>query len=229
MTLPETLWLVRHGESVANVARQKADAENLGTIDFPYREQDVPLSEKGTQQAAMIGGWFAALPDNKEPTQIYASPFVRTTQTASILSEAARYDATRVLFDERLRERELGIFDRLTKAGAMIKYPEECERREAMGKYYHRPPGGESWADVTLRLRNFWHDVQMNQKSERILIVTHEVVIRCFRAMFERLNETDLMAIDSASDIFNGAVTEYEFESASGFLKLMRDNFLPQS
>ncbi len=60
----------------------------------------------------------------------------------------------KVLTDERLRDRELGILDRLTRLGVKTRYPDEAERRLWLGKLYYRPPGGESWADVALRLRS---------------------------------------------------------------------------
>lgn len=227
MALPRTLWLVRHGESVANVARHKAESENLPTIDFPHLETDVPLSEAGIRQSLAMGKWFAALPEADKPSHIYASPLVRTVESAKLLAQTAGLPAEKIVTDERLRERELGIFDRLTKLGAMEKYPDECARRERLGKYYYRPPGGESWCDVILRLRSFWDDLRTNAGGEKALIVTHEVVIRCFRSIIENIGEKELMAIDRASDIFNGAITGYEFEEKSRRLVLSIDNILP--
>jgi probable phosphoglycerate mutase len=47
--------------------------------------------------------------------------------------------------DERLREKEFGILDRLTRAGIEEQFPDQAEFRRLLGKFYHRPPGGESW------------------------------------------------------------------------------------
>ncbi|MEP6695909.1 MAG: hypothetical protein ABJA34_03415 [Pseudonocardiales bacterium] len=49
---------------------------------------------------------------------------------------------------------EIGILDLHTTAGVLGRFPEEAARRNRLGKFYHRPPGGESWADVSLRLRS---------------------------------------------------------------------------
>ena len=62
--------------------------------------------------------------------------------------------APRPVLDERLRERDLGLFDGMTGQGIKDTYPEEAARRSAMGKFYYRPPGGESWTDVVLRVRS---------------------------------------------------------------------------
>ena len=56
--------------------------------------------------------------------------------------------------DERLRERDFGAFDGMTGAGIREQYPDEAKRRDLLGKFYYRPPGGESWADVALRIRS---------------------------------------------------------------------------
>ena len=44
---PERLIVIRHGESAGNVARDKAEAEELERIDIATRDVDVPLSEAG--------------------------------------------------------------------------------------------------------------------------------------------------------------------------------------
>ena len=84
------------------------------------------------------------------------SPYVRARETAQLLLEGARIapDSLRLRVDERLREKEFGILDRLTRLGIRQKYPELGEQRAHVGKFYFRPPGGESWCDVILRLRS---------------------------------------------------------------------------
>lgn len=215
------LWLVRHGESTSNIARQKAESEKLLEIEFAEREADVPLSAFGKNQSETVGKWFAA--HDEKPTIIYSSPFVRTLETTKIIQENANLTDVKIRLDERLRERELGVFDRLTKLGAMKKYAEESARRELHGKFYHRPAGGESWVDVIFRLRSFIETDLSKLTDEKVLIVTHEVVIHCFRYILENLTEAEILAIDAARDISNCAITSYEFEGVNCALKL--ENF----
>jgi 2,3-bisphosphoglycerate-dependent phosphoglycerate mutase len=59
---PERMWLVRHGQSQGNIARDAADQAGLSMIDIDLRDVDVPLSDLGFQQADAAGRWFAALP-----------------------------------------------------------------------------------------------------------------------------------------------------------------------
>ncbi len=88
-TWPDVLWIVRHGESAGNVARDAALKEGLAVIDIPLRDVDVPLSALGERQAAALGRWFEALPPNERPTVMLSSSYVRARRTAEILREIA--------------------------------------------------------------------------------------------------------------------------------------------
>lgn len=220
---PISLWLVRHGESTANVARHKAEAEKLLTIDFPEVEREVPLSADGEKQARHIGNWFARQVD--KPTVVFSSPYKRANETARIVLKNAGFDNLEIRFDDRLRERELGIFNRLTRLGAMRDFPEECEIREREGKFFYRPRGGENWADVGERVRSFWLDAKRICAGKNVLIFTHEAVIRLFRYVLENLTVEEILAIDRACDVGNCAVTKYGF--ASGAPVLETDNHFP--
>jgi broad specificity phosphatase PhoE len=222
---PKSVWLIRHGQSTANLARHKAEREKLPAIDYAEREMDIPLSEVGVQQSITVGNWFELQP--QKPIVIFSSPYLRTIETARLIAERAKLRNIETIYDERIRERELGIFDRLTWLGSVQKYPEECAKREQIGKFYYRPPGGESWCDVALRVRNFWRDLCLNHAREKILIVTHEVIIRVFRYIVERMTEHEIMAVDAASDVENGAITSYEFDAERNKITLKLDNYLP--
>jgi broad specificity phosphatase PhoE len=215
---PDVLWIVRHGESAGNVARDAAEAARLALIDIKTRDVDVPLSPLGEQQATALGHWFRRLPPEQQPTVILASPYVRARETARLAVETAGIDRDEITFmvDERLREKEFGIFDRLTRFGIQEKFPELAEARTALGKFYFRPPGGESWCDVILRLRSVIDAVTRDYRRERVLIVSHQVVVNCFRYLLERMTEEEILAIDRAKEIANCSVTSYEFNPQLG-------------
>ena len=179
------------------------------------RDVDVPLSELGQRQAEALGHWFAALPEAERPEVVLTSPYVRAQQTAAAICEAGgvgRRGAKGPVIDERLREREFGLLDRLTTAGVREKFPEQAEQRTLLGKFYHRPPGGESWADVILRLRSALDTVSLHHADRRVLIVCHQVVVLCFRYILEEMDEAQILAIDKEGDVVNCGVCEYEFE-----------------
>ena len=212
---PERLWLVRHGQSQGNVARDAADEAGLHEIDIEMRDVDVPLSQLGMQQAEAAGRWFASLPAQERPEIILSSPYIRARQTAEIICKQGALSGgeAKSIIDERLREREFGIFDRLTTLGIRQKFPEEAAHRTRLGKFYHRPPGGESWADVILRLRSMLNTINLHYCDRRVLVVCHQVVVLCFRYILEELDEKAILAIDRQADILNCGIAAYDFKS----------------
>ena len=227
---PERLWIVRHGESAGNVARDAAHAARLARIDIQHRDVDVPLSPLGEQQAASLGRWFAAMPAGERPDVLLVSPYLRARQTAEAIvgTGGLAPDAAPPVADERLREKEFGILDRLTRWGIEQEHPEQAELRRLVGKFYHRPPGGESWCDVILRLRSALDTVSLHHGGRRVLIVGHQVVVLCLRYLLEDLDEAGILDIDRGGDVPNCGVTEYAFDPArgpNGGLALHRYNF----
>jgi broad specificity phosphatase PhoE len=158
------------------------------------------------------------MPDEAKPTVVLASSYVRARESARLTLEAAGMSTDDVDFtvDERLREKEFGILDRYTKLGIQQKFPELHEQRRRVGKFYFRPPGGESWADVILRLRSVVDTLTHMYVGERVLIVAHQVIVNCFRYLLERMDERQILEIDRAGDVPNCAVTAYECVSMQG-------------
>ena len=211
---PEALWLVRHGESEGNVLREAAYRESLQEIALTTRDADVPLTPRGEEQSRAFGRWLAAQPEHLWPTAVVSSPFVRARETARLALEAAGGPVARleVDVDERLRDRELGLLDGLTWRGIVAKYPEEAERKRRLGKFLHRPPGGESWADICLRLRSFYADAARDLTGERVLLVAHDAVIHLTRVVVEGLAEDEAVRISDETPYGNAALTSYELE-----------------
>jgi broad specificity phosphatase PhoE len=214
------ILLVRHGESAGNVARDAAEAAGLPMIEIAERDVDVPLSLLGQKQARALGRWFAAKPEAERPSVVLMSPYLRALQTAALLVEAGSLRENPALLetvDERLREKEFGSLNRLTKAGIVAAFPREAELRGHIGKFYYRPPAGESWCDVILRLRSVIDMIQLQHQRERVLVVAHQVVVLCMRYVLERMTERQILDIDLKGDVANCSVTAYAFErDASG-------------
>jgi broad specificity phosphatase PhoE len=231
---PDQLWIVRHGQSAGNVARDAADAAGLGMIDIAERDVDVPLSELGERQAAALGRWFAAMPEAARPTVVLTSPYLRAMQTAEQVARAGGlHPDVCTDVDERLREKEFGILDRLTRAGIEQRHPEQAEARARTGKFYHRPPGGESWCDVILRLRSVLDTISLHhaEPGARVLVVAHQVIVLCLRYLLEGMTEAEILAIDAEGDVANCGVTEYAFEAgaspaSTGRMRLEVYNFV---
>jgi broad specificity phosphatase PhoE len=216
---PSELWVIRHAQSAGNVAREHAMRAGAPVIEIAAtRDCDVPLSELGERQAAALGEWCARHLDPIDA--VVSSPYFRARETAAIALREAGWRGVPVEIDERLREKEFGALDRLTNAGIETKFPEQVALRRALGKFYYRPPGGESWTDVILRLRSFVESLLREHPGQRVAIVTHQVCVLCLRYIIEKLTEDELLAIDHEGDVANCAVTTYRYDPDADALVL---------
>lgn len=218
---PSRLVLVRHGESEGNLADARAHAAGAAHLELEARDADVELSDVGASQAAALGRWLAGRPVDERPAVVWSSPYRRAAATAAVLHGALGLREP-VRHDERLRERDLGMFDGLTGLGVTDRFPEEAERRSRIGKLYYRPPGGESWCDVALRVRAVLLDLRAEHAGEQVLLVSHQAVIMNFRMVLERLDEQGVLALDRGDPLANCSTTTYE--SRDGAIALVAAN-----
>ena len=213
------MWLVRHGESETNVAAAVAERDGLDVIAAEYRDADVPLSAVGREQAEALGTWLAENITTQKPGAVWASSYLRAQQTISIAMAAAGLELP-VRIDERVRDRELGILDLLTTAGVESRYPDEADRRRWLGKFYYRPPGGESWADVALRLRSFLRDIDLYQDGECVLIAAHDAIVMLFLYVCDGLTEPEILEFARTNVVTNASVTRLVRASGEGRWRL---------
>lgn len=225
---PDTLWIVRHGESAGNIARAAALKAGAERIALAARDVDIPLSPRGEEQARALGRWFACGEAHGRPDVLLSSPYIRARDTARLFRDAGGCGPDEpIRLDERLREKEFGIIDGLTTSGIAALQPEQAALRRLLGKFYHRPPGGESWCDVIFRLRAVLDTIALHYRGRRVMIVAHQVVVLCLRYVIESMNEEDIMAIDRSGNVANCSVTEYRFDrdlGTDGGLRLIRYN-----
>ena len=218
---PSALWLLRHGNSEGNAANDAAHRDGLARLALDARDADVPLTDLGHRQAAAVGRWLAGQPEDQRPTAVLVSPYRRAVQTAQGVLDGAGLDLP-LASDERLRERDLGAFDGLTGRGIREELPDEHERRRRVGKMWYRPPGGENWADVLLRVRSLVATELPRHAGGRLLVVSHQAVVMAFRMVLEGLDEADALAVDDREPQANGALTRYRADDGgqSGVLRL---------
>ena len=76
---PQQIWLVRHGQSAGNVARDAAEAAKHHIIDIEHRDVDTPLSDLGVQQSEALARWFADMAPDQRPNVVLHSPYVPAT------------------------------------------------------------------------------------------------------------------------------------------------------
>lgn len=208
---PDNLVIVRHAESERNLHKEIATAAGELVYGGKTRDVDVSLTARGQRQAVVTGEHLAAFRFDAA----FASPYLRTRETCRILLE--QFDQKpEVIYEERLREIEFGVLDGLTKVGVQARFPQEWERKRLMGKYYYRPPGGESYPDVCLRLHSFLGTLARDYRRRNVLVVCHSVIVLLFRRLLERLSEAELLEIDGSNDLANCGVTHYAWDARAG-------------
>jgi broad specificity phosphatase PhoE len=201
------LILIRHGESTANVAAAAAEIAGEEAIAVPARDADVALSALGERQAeALRPRLEEELAGLGSPPLIRCSPYLRAIQTARF---ALGDDPVGI--DERLRDRELGILDALTARGVEARLPQEAARRRWLGKFYYRPPGGESWTDVALRLRSFLRDLAATPGDSAVLF-THDAVVSLFLYVLLGWTEQQLNEFLLTRTVANASITTLEYD-----------------
>ncbi|WP_375423490.1 histidine phosphatase family protein [uncultured Friedmanniella sp.] len=203
------LVVIRHGESLGNAAAAVAYAADAEVIEVGARDADVELSPTGVEQATALGRGLGPLLADERPTRLWSSTYVRAQQTARLSLDAAGIELP-VQLDERLRDRELGVLDLLTWRGVVNRFPQEAERRQWLGKFYHRPPGGESWADVVLRVRSFLTDLASLPDGTRAVIFCHDALVLTFRYVCEGLTESQVLEIGNTTPVKNVSITRLQ-------------------
>ncbi|WP_328452608.1 histidine phosphatase family protein [Amycolatopsis sp. NBC_00438] len=209
----EWVGVLRHGESTGNVARETAEAAGADVIDIAERDADVPLTALGREQAAAAGELLAGHP----PDVVVTSTYRRAWDTARLAAPAG----VAIVPDERLRDRELGVLDLLTSRGVRERWPDEARRKRRLGRFYYRPPGGESWADVVLRVRALLAELSAERPGARVLLSAHEMTVFALRYLLEGVPEPDLMRAAATTAVPNGSLTTWERARDGGFTMVL--------
>jgi probable phosphoglycerate mutase len=151
------IYLLRHGE-----IEQSEEKRFVG-------QADLPLNENGLHQACL---WQQKLKTGLFE-KIYSSDLRRASQTALII---AGHHKGKVHVLPALREINLGKWEGLSVADAQALFPEEWQRREK-DLVTFRPPGGESFRDLALRIGPVFDQIVQGLEGD-ILIVAHAGVNR---------------------------------------------------
>ncbi|SPO05290.1 probable fructose-2,6-bisphosphate 2-phosphatase [Cephalotrichum gorgonifer] len=165
---PRSVWLSRHGESEFNL-----DGKIGG---------DAYLSGRGELYARKLPELIRQSTGDDRPLTVWTSTLKRTIATARFLPP--NYNQ---LQWKALDELDAGVCDGLTYQEIKNKYPEDFEARDA-DKYNYRYQGGESYRDVVIRLEPIMMELE---RSEDILIITHQAVLRCIYAYYMMKDSED--------------------------------------
>jgi broad specificity phosphatase PhoE len=142
------IYYIRHGETAWN-----AEGRFQGS-------QDIPLNELGRTQAVTAGSILADLiaRDGRAPSSLpfVASPLSRARLTMELLRETLKLPPDEYAVDDRLREIGYGQWEGLTLPEMELHDAATFASRN-VDKWGVAAPSGESYACVTLRMRE-WFD-----------------------------------------------------------------------
>lgn len=218
MGWPKRLVMVRHAESVGNI--RSADERALsGEAAYSYG-----LTERGRKQAEITGKYLRET--YGEFDVYYVSYYKRALETLRIL-----YPEAKIYEDPRLAEGQRGIWQTMTKAEIALKYPEEVARKQREGHYHYRPPGGENWPDIELRIHSFLGTLSRDCEGLNVLIVVHGHWMVLFQRLVHRFSIDEALRRYSEAVVENASVTIYRGETIDNRSRLVleAENIVPWS
>ncbi len=194
-------YVVRHAD------KAKGDFHNP-----KLRHNDQPISALGRRQAAKLKRYFS----KRRIDAIYVSEYVRTGQTIRSL---AKKRGIVPMVDSRLNEIDIGIVENLSEEEIQVQHPEVWRALVDQDRDF-RWPEGEKGSEALARIAEFVDEKKNAEADQRILVVTHDGLIRllvCYvlgLPVYQRFN----LKVETSS------VTEIDWGETGGGWKLIRFN-----
>lgn len=178
--MPKTIYLVRHGESEANVTDLMS-----GSL------HDIALTTVGKQQARETGKNLK----NKGIELIVSSPMIRAFETAKIIAREIGYNPKKIIANPLFVERSYGIYDggssgKYLKDKAADNLHESVETTDALHKRVSRALG---WLK--------------NRKANNIVLVSHGTTARMIQVIIQELQHHE---IDTMKRLENAEVLGFK-------------------
>jgi probable phosphoglycerate mutase len=145
--------LIRHGETEWNSQHRMQGHCNSA------------LSRVGRGQIQALGEWMK----NVSFDHIYSSDSLRARETAEAITQ---YSGDTLQFDQRIREKNLGVFEGLTSIEASEQHPEIYRLFKTGGANYVIDEG-ESTQQVLDRALEFIEEIRFKHPEQRVVMVTH--------------------------------------------------------
>jgi probable phosphoglycerate mutase len=201
VTAAPRFFIARHGETVFNAAaRMQGDVLHT------------PLTRAGFAQADEIGALLRVRLGPGPKLDLWASPTGRALQTLAVIAEHLELDWHCARTDARLREIDIGAWSGRFYAEVAAEAGPPID--PATGLFSGRPPGGETYDEVALRLRS-WLDDTADEAADR-LIVMHGMSSRVLRGMLTGAGQV-AGNLPQGSLVENRAGVETRLDSGDAF------------
>ena len=133
------------------------------------------------------------------------SPLKRARQTAEAISKACHLDS--IIIDD-LAERNLGVYEGLTKAEIQVRYP-DLYVSNCTHLVDGAPTGGESQREFERRIRRVLSEIKQLYDGQQVLLVTHGFVAMMINKIMKRLSFDEMYAFHMG----NGEIISYTLTS----------------
>ncbi|MFH1967994.1 MAG: histidine phosphatase family protein [bacterium] len=154
MTLKNNYFLLRHGQTIYQKENRK--------INYPAdADYSLTITEEGKEMIKKVAEQLKS----EKIDLIFASPFLRTKQSAEIVSDILGIE--NINYDERIIDIKMGEFANRSHEEYANFFANEEER------FTKRPRGGENWNDIIARTKTFLNDTEKQHKDKNILIISH--------------------------------------------------------
>ncbi len=173
-------FTLRHGEANHTKKDTIAGWSELKNPASASRLTEIGKKQvkKSTEQLKKLGG----------VDLIFSSDFIRTKETAEIVADVLNFDKKKIIFDERLREYNVGIFD-----GKKIKEHKAYFNNNQLREFTASAPEGETLNNVKKRMIEFLFELEKKYKNKKILIVSHGDPLWVFEAGIKGLENEKIL------------------------------------
>jgi isoleucyl-tRNA synthetase len=155
-------YIMRHGLSERKEKTEMIIGSHLDKDTYHLVKEGKEAVAKSAKELKKLGG----------VDYIFASPFIRTKETAEIIGQELGID---VVVDQRIREIEWGP---QTEGKSLSEFPNHWG-----SDFNIKHHDGESWNDERTRVAEFMKELETKYKDKKILIVSHGDPLRMLRAI----------------------------------------------
>ncbi|MCE9628421.1 MAG: class I tRNA ligase family protein [Candidatus Vogelbacteria bacterium] len=174
--------LMRHGEAGGNVRDVISDDPT----------EVNKLSETGRSQVSKTASGLKDI----GITKIFASPFVRTQETAKLVAETIGFPIEDIVTEEKIRELKTGGFNGKPWAEFNAQFKNRNER------FFKALPGGETIHEISARMLGAIMDINNSHENETILVVSHGLPLFLAEQYLNFKTIDDLLKIEKWSDLY---------------------------
>ena len=155
----------------------------------------IALSARGRKQAEAAAGHVNGLLKSDSVTALWSSPYRRARETAGLIAAGVAGQIHHRMESVLLCEQQFGLFSGVPDAELPTLFPAEYAHYQKYsqfaGRFWARPPLGESRFDVALRVHQCFAGLirhATDNNVDQLVVVSHGVTVRAFVMMWCHLS-----------------------------------------